>query len=247
MSDNLQTTKKNILALIPAYNEAKRVGRVVELTRRYLPVLVVDDGSKDDTHVVAAQAGAEVVRHPKNQGKGAALKTGFRWALEHDYDAVVMLDADGQHDPAEIPLFLEAHAQRGGDLIIGARDYLKMPIVRCFTNHIGRWTFSWAMGQYIPDNQSGYRLLSRALMERLLESREQGFHFEVEMIMTCVKSGLRLDWVSIQTIYQGEGSHINPIEHVPNFFRVVFQARREMQAWRAEQRKRRTARNEESA
>lgn len=236
MNEESPTVNKNILALIPAYNEAKKIGPVVELTRQYLPVLVVDDGSKDDTHAVAAQAGAQVVRHPKNQGKGAALKTGYRWALDNGFDAVVMLDADGQHDPTEIPLFLEAHAQRGGDLIIGARNYLKMPIIRCITNHIGRWTFSWAMGQSIPDNQSGYRLLSRELMGKLLESREEGFHFEVEMIMTCVKHGLRLDWVPIQTIYLDESSHINPIEHVPNFFRVVLQSRREMQAWRAKQR-----------
>ena len=243
MSEPSQFAGKNILALIPAYNEAKRVGPVIELTRRYLPVLVVDDGSIDDTHAVAEQAGARVVRHLKNQGKGAALKTGYRWALDNGYDAVIMLDADGQHDPTEIPLFLAAYAERGGDLIIGARDYMQMPIVRRFTNHIGRWTFSWAMGQYIPDNQSGYRLLSRELMQKLIESREEGFHFEVEMIMTCVKNGLRLDWVPIQTIYRGESSHINPIEHVPNFFRVVLQARREMQAWRAEH----AASKEESA
>ncbi|HZW02488.1 MAG TPA: glycosyltransferase family 2 protein [Anaerolineaceae bacterium] len=233
MSEQSQRANPTILALIPAYNETSRIRPVIAQALQFLPVLVVDDGSADATAAVAEEAGAQVVRHAKNQGKGAALKTGYRWALDQGYAAVVMLDADGQHDPNEIPLFLAARRERCGDLIIGARDYKKMPLVRCFTNHIGRWTFSWAMGEYIPDNQSGYRLVSRPLMERLVDSREEGFHFEVEMIMTCVKNSLKLDWVPIQTIYRGESSHINPIEHVPNFFRVVLNARREMQAWRA--------------
>lgn len=225
---HMPPTESGVLALIPAYNEGRKISAVIQQTRQYLPALVVDDGSKDDTAEKAEQAGASVVRQVPNQGKGAALKRGFAWALEQGFDAVIMLDADGQHDPNEIPRFLEAYRERGGDLIIGAREYSKMPIIRRCTNTIGLWSFSWAMGQYIPDNQSGYRLLTRRLMEAVLDSREQGFHFEVEMIMTCVKQDMKLDWVPISTIYEDEHSHINPIEHVPNFFRVVFKARREM-------------------
>lgn len=108
-----------LLALIPAYNEAERVGAVVTATRAYLPVLVVDDGSTDGTARLAEEAGATVLRQWPNQGKGAALRAGFRWALQAGYEAVIMLDADGQHDPAEIPSFLRLYSAQGADLLIG--------------------------------------------------------------------------------------------------------------------------------
>ncbi|HEY9078180.1 MAG TPA: glycosyltransferase family 2 protein [Anaerolineaceae bacterium] len=219
-----------IYALIPAYNESAAITSVVQASQKHLEVLVVDDGSKDDTAALAEAAGALVVRQVPNQGKGAALRAGFRRAIEDGCDAVVMLDADGQHDPAEIPAFLACWQQNHSDLIIGQRTFAKMPWLRRNTNTIGTWMFSWAMGQHIPDNQSGYRLLSRRLMQATLESSESGFEFEVEMIVTCLKSGFRLDWVPIRTIYQGEHSHIQPLKHLVNFIRVVLAARRAMHA-----------------
>jgi glycosyltransferase involved in cell wall biosynthesis len=194
----------------------------------HLPVLVVDDGSTDGTAQVAREAGAEVLRQQPNQGKGAALKAGFQRLIEEGVDAAIMLDADGQHDPAEIPLFLQAYEQEGYDLIIGAREYRHIPPLRRTTNTIGRVIFSWALGQYVPDNQSGYRLVSRRLMQAMLASAEQGFQFEVEMIVVCVQQGYRLGWVPIRTIYAGERSHIRPAQHVVEFFRMVFWTRRVM-------------------
>jgi glycosyltransferase involved in cell wall biosynthesis len=217
-----------ILAIIPAYNEAEHISAVVGLTRRFLPVLVVDDGSVDETAGLAAAAGAEVLRQVPNQGKGAALRAGFRRALDLGCEAVITLDGDGQHDPLEIPKFLEAYATRRAGLLIGERKFSQMPIVRRTTNTIGRWMFSWAMGQPIPDNQSGYRLISRRLAEALLESTETGFEFEVEMITTCLKAGYPLEWVPIRTIYAGEASHIQPLSHVVNYFRIVWAARKKM-------------------
>jgi glycosyltransferase involved in cell wall biosynthesis len=217
-----------ILALIPAYNEATRVRDVVTGARAYLPVLVVDDGSADATDKVAEEAGASVLRQVRNQGKGAALRTGFRWVLDRDYEAALTLDADGQHDPNEIPKFVRAHSDRQADLIIGARDFDQIPWVRRLANTLGRWTFSWALGQPVLDNQSGYRLISRRLLEATLSSRESGFEFEVEMIVTCVERGYVLEWVPIRTIYAGEKSHINPLKHVYHFLRVVWQTRRRM-------------------
>ena len=219
-----------VLALIPAYNEAERIAPVIEATRQYLPVLVVDDGSADDTARLAEDAGATVLRQVPNQGKGAALRAGFRWALEHDYEAVVMLDADGQHDPAEIPLFLESWRERGADLVVGQRDFRQMPFPRNISNRLGTWLFSWALGQYAPDNQSGYRLLSRRLIEATLESREHGFEFEVEMIVTCILNGYRLDWVPIRTIYSGEKSHIRPLSHLRHFLRITATTRQRVRA-----------------
>ena len=214
------------LALIPAYNEAGHIAQVVTGASAHLPVLVVDDGSRDDTAARAEGAGATVLRQIPNQGKGTALRAGFRWALERGYATVVTLDADGQHDPAEIPNFLDAYDGRGADLIIGARDFSRMPPVRRLSNTLGGWAFSWAIGQPIRDNQSGYRLISRRLLEAILTSDEAGFEFEVEMIVICVQRGFKLDWVPIRTIYAGEGSHIRPWHHTLNFTRMVWQTRK---------------------
>ena len=189
---------------------------------------MVDDGSKDETAGKAESAGAVVLRQVPNQGKGAALRAGFRWALERQKAAVVTLDADGQHDPAEIPSFLKAHAATKSDLIIGERDFSHMPFVRRLSNAIGRRVFSWAMGRPVPDNQSGYRLVSRRLMEALLESPEQGFEFEMEMIAVAVERGFTISGVPIRTIYAGEASHIRPIPHVIHFFRVALATRKRM-------------------
>ncbi len=215
-----------VLALIPAYNEAAHVAAVVTGVRGHLPVLVVDDGSTDDTAARAEGAGADVLRQVPNRGKGVALQAGFGYALDEGYEAVLTLDADGQHDPAEIPQFLDVYATGHTDLIIGARDFRHMPPIRRLSNTVGRWTFSWAMGQPIRDNQSGYRLISRRLLEALLASSETGFEFEVEMIVICIQRGFRLDWVPIRTIYAGEGSHIQPWHHTVNFLRMVWQTRR---------------------
>lgn len=219
----------SVYILIPAYNESERVRAVIEKARTFLPTVVVDDGSSDGTAEIAEQAGAVVVRQVPNQGKGAALKEGFRWAMKQpDCDAVITVDADGQHDPAEIPKFLETYRKHASDLIIGYRNFSEMPFTRRIANTVGTFSLSWAMGQKILDNQSGYRLISKRLMQATLESAEAGFEFEVDMVVLCIRRGFRLDWVPIRTIYAGEGSHIKPIQHIRNFFRVVLKTRRLM-------------------
>lgn len=222
-----------ILALIPAYNEETRLAPVVAAAREQLPVLVVDDGSRDATADVAAAEGATVIRQKPNQGKGAALQRGFRWALDREYAAVITLDADGQHDPAEILTFRNAFAHTRADLIIGARNFQQMPALRRLANWSGGKVLSWAMGHTVHDNQSGYRLVSRRLMEAMLTSHEGGFEFEVEMIITCVERGYHLGWVPIRTIYGDEPSHINNWQHFSNFLRIVWETwRRRVRAWR---------------
>jgi glycosyltransferase involved in cell wall biosynthesis len=221
----MDAIRAEVLALIPAYNEAAGITTVVARARAHLPVLVVDDGSADSTAALAEQAGARVLRQVPNQGKGAALKAGFRWALEQEYGATLTLDADGQHDPDEIPAFLEAYRLQQADLVIGQRDFSRMPPARRLANILGRWSFSWAVGADIPDNQSGYRLVSRRLMQALLESSEQGFEYEVEMIAICVRRGYRLAWLPIRTIYAGEASHIQPLRHIGNYLRILWKIR----------------------
>lgn len=216
----------SILALIPGYQEGPRIAPVVERARLHLPVVVVDDGSTDDTAARAEAAGATVLRQVPNAGKGAALRAGFRYALEHGAEAVVTLDADGQHDPAEIPLFLAAFERERPELVVGRRDFASMPAIRRLSNTLGGWVFSAAVGRHVPDNQSGYRLIGRRLMTALLDSDESGFEFEVEMIARCIALGLPMTDVPIRTIYRGEPSHIRPWRHLTEFLRVSRDARR---------------------
>lgn len=254
-----------VLAVIPGYQEGPRIADVVTRARRHLPVLVVDDGSTDDTAARAEAAGAIVLPLRPNQGKGAALRMGFRHALAGGYEAVVTLDADGQHDPDEIPSFLAAFGVPGlaypagapvaaaaspsaaavpgaaapgavtaagprPELVIGRRDFSRMPPVRRLSNTLGGAAFSWAVGQPIPDNQSGYRLLGRRLMASMVDSRETGFEFEVEMIAICIRRGWPLAWVPISTIYAGAPSHVRPLHHLRHFVRATRAARRIVRA-----------------
>jgi glycosyltransferase involved in cell wall biosynthesis len=223
-----QRDSLKILAIIPALNEAERIGKVVRGAITHLSVLVIDDGSRDATAQVSENSGALVLRQTINLGKGMALRSGFQYAIEQGYQAVLTLDADGQHDPEEIPTFLSAYQVNQADLIIGERDFSQIPPIRRLANTLGRWSFSWAVGQPISDNQSGYRLISTRMMEAMLRSRESGFEFEVEMIVVCIQRGFNLEWVPIRTIYREEGSHIHPLRHTIEFSRMIWQTRRNM-------------------
>jgi glycosyltransferase involved in cell wall biosynthesis len=216
----------HVVAVIPAYQEGSRIAAVVSVARQHLPVVVVDDGSTDDTAERSEAAGATVIRQVPNQGKGAALREGFRHALAQGVGAVVTLDGDGQHDPGEIPRFLEAYGRSQPELIVGRRDFRRMPPVRRLSNTIGGWIFSKAVGRPIPDNQSGYRLVGARLMTAMLESDEHGFTFEVEMIARCIALDLPMAWVPIRTIYAGEPSHIRPWAHFRSFVGAAREARR---------------------
>ena len=219
------------LALVPAHDEADRIAWVVTGAARHLPVLVVDDGSTDGTAEAARAAGASVLEQRPNRGKGAALRAGFREALQSGMDAVVTLDGDGQHDPAEIPEFLAERdrltaAGLPSELIIGRRDFAGMPLVRRIANNLGTIVLSVALGRHVPDNQSGYRLVGRRLMAAALDSTEAGFAFEVEMIAICLREGWPIGWVPIRTIYAGERSHMRPLAHLREFLAITRRARR---------------------
>jgi len=220
----------SVFAVIPAYQEGRRIAEVVSGARRQLPVIVVDDGSTDDTADRAAAAGATVLRQVPNAGKGAALRLGFGHALEVGAEAVVTLDGDGQHDPNEIPAFVAVYEASGAQLVVGRRDFGSMPFVRRVSNTLGRMAISVAVGRDIPDNQSGYRLIGSRLLPALLSSREPGFEFEVEMLARCIALGMPIAWVPIRTIYAGEPSHIRPWAHFTSFLRVCREARRIVRA-----------------
>ncbi len=218
-----------VIALIPAYNEARYIADVVQRTLKHLPVIVIDDGSSDSTAAAAAMAGAKVIAHKMNQGKGKALNTGFEYAVQRGVDAAITLDADGQHDPDEIPLFLEAYRAGKGDVIIGQRTFAQMPAKSQFGNRVGTFLLGLAMGQPVPDNQSGYRLLSRDVMARVRPSSTR-FEAEVELLLRTQMAGFRLAWVPIKTIYNDKKSHFRPIHDSVLFLKMVWRI------WRARMR-----------
>jgi glycosyltransferase involved in cell wall biosynthesis len=207
--------------VIPAYNAGRHLGAVLDRVLVQSPrehIHVVDDGSRDDTAAVAESRGVHVIRQTPNQGKAAALRTGFQ--ATRDYDRVVTLDADGQHDPADLPRFLEA-AAAGNDLVVGARTLGQgMPGLRAFGNRVSSWYIGVLAGQPIPDSQSGYRVHTRTLIDSVvpaIEPSAAGFLFETELLVRAGRQGYRLGSVPIATVYADQGSHFHPATELPRF------------------------------
>ncbi|MEJ2012743.1 MAG: glycosyltransferase family 2 protein [Anaerolineales bacterium] len=216
-----------VLVLIPAWNEAGRIGAVIKPLQERFPILVVDDGSEDGTALVAESLKAEVIRHSRNQGKGVALMTGFEWALAHDYEAVLTLDADGQHDPCEAGKFIAAFRAGAGELIIGRRNFRRMPFPRSTANAIGSWMLTRVLRTPVFDNQSGYRLYSRTLLQALNLTRH-GFELEVEAVVQAIDHGFRIGWVDIDTIYDvDKESYFHPIRDTLKFLALLWAVARE--------------------
>jgi glycosyltransferase involved in cell wall biosynthesis len=148
------------LALIPAYNEAGRIASVIRQAREQVAeVLVIDDGSPDQTSLVARDAGATVIRHEQNGGKGASIITALACFAKSQADYGILLDADGQHDPAEIPKFIATARETGAGIVVGSRmqDTKEMPFVRLMTNRFTSWVTSKLARQRIPDSQCGFK------------------------------------------------------------------------------------------
>lgn len=186
--------------IIPALNAERTVGDVVAASRRQLePVVVIDDGSSDRTGEVARASGATVLRHEVNRGKGAALRTGFAWTLQHGFDAVVSLDADGQHLAEEIPRFLAERVATGADLIVGGRSHLFAGMMprRRNANRFSAWSISKCAGVPITDSQSGFRLYSAWLL-RSLPLRATGFDLESEVLIRAGRAGFRIATIPIE-------------------------------------------------
>lgn len=212
-----------IAALIPAYREEAAIGKVVAGVRRHLGlVLVVDDGSPDATAVQARAAGAEVIVHQRNSGKGAALKTGLRTLESQGVDYFLVLDADGQHDPDDIPRFLEAVSDPEAAVFCGNRmeDLTTMPVVRRWTNQFMSWCISRACGQRIPDSQCGFRMYRRDCLVHLLCQTDH-FDYETETLLLIARAGLKIAAVPVKTIYGEEKSKIHPIRDTLRFFKLM--------------------------
>jgi glycosyltransferase involved in cell wall biosynthesis len=218
-----------VFALIPALNAEKTIGDVVRDSVPHVEsVVVIDDGSTDRTGDVSRANGATVLRHEVNQGKGASLKTGFRYAIENGYDGVVTLDADGQHLPSEIPKILRAHEESGADLVIGGRAHLfgEMLPRRRIANRFSAWTIAKCAGTRVTDSQSGFRFYSTKLLGAV-KLRTDGFDMESEVIVRAGRGGFKIITtpISLGFIDGISTSHYKPLKDTMRIAWTVIRAR----------------------
>ncbi|MBF0387322.1 MAG: glycosyltransferase family 2 protein [Candidatus Omnitrophica bacterium] len=209
-----------ICLLIPAYNEAQALGPLVkDVLARGFTVLVVDDGSSDDSAQIARSAGAMVIKNTRNHGKGYSLQRGFDDILARDFDALITMDGDGQHCPDDLAKFLALYAEKKPDIICGnrMRNPKGMPGVRFVTNKIMSGLISLVCRQKIYDTQCGYRLISTEVL-RNIQLSSTAFEIESEVLIKASKKGYSIVSVPIKTIYSNERSKINPFFDTIRFF-----------------------------
>jgi len=218
---------KVFLVLIPAYNASPTISELIEKTSKFVDksdIVVVDDGSEDQTFDFAQKAGAVVLKHKRNRGKGEALKTGFSYAQKKNYHALITMDADLQHNPDSIPDFIRKTNESFG-IIIGTRkiDLEIMPFARWLTNNLTSVILSVLSGQSIRDSQSGYRLIStRVLREIKLKSKK--YDLESEILIKAIRKGFQIGEVPIETIYQEGKSFINPLIDTGRFIKLMWRS-----------------------
>lgn len=232
--DPLAQIRSQTVALIPAYQDEKHIGDIVRRTLERLDhVIVVDDGSTDQTGQRAREAGAEVITHNQNRGKGEAIKTGLTHLLASASTAgdgtprklvwVSLLDSDGQHLPEEIDRFLAVAAvATQPTFLIGTRmnDLSKMPFVRRVVNRYMSDQISRLCGQEIPDTQCGFRMVNRQLVPALLGGGNR-FEYETEVLIIASRGGYRVESVPISTVYSDEVSKIHPLRDAVRFFKLM--------------------------
>ncbi len=215
-----------IAILIPAYNAETTLKILIPKLFSFVSgsqIIVVDDGSSDDTFTVAKAMGVTPLRHEHNQGKGAALKIGFEFVTTSTrFDAVVTLDADLQHRPEDLPLFLDARRRTGASVIIGYRARLgtAMPVSRILSNSITSALVSARTGVFIKDSQCGYRLVSREVLQAVtIEST--GYEAETEFLIKAARRGFSIKFIPIQTVYNGERSYMTHWHTTKRFIQVL--------------------------
>jgi len=209
-----QQTEVRVLAGIPAYNEARYVGSIVLQAKQYVDeVIVVDDGSTDNTAKIAELAGATVIRHDENKGYGAAVRSILSEAKKRNPDVLVLLDADAQHNPNEIPTLIKP-VSKGFDLVIGSREAQKdkTPRFRRIGKEVILRSTRLASKANISDSECGFRAFSqRAISE--LELKESGMAVSSETIVRAAEKNLKITEVLISNIYTMDGSTLNPMRH----------------------------------
>jgi len=216
-------SESNIFIVIPTYNESKTIGAIVRaLDQRGFRVIVIDDGSKDNTIVEANKSGAELIVHAKNAGKGRCIREGLKYALENNCEACITMDGDGQHSLNDIDKFIDDYKNSGADLILGNRLHnpKKMPFIRRYTNRFMSFIISFLITEQVDDSQCGYRLISRKGIEKMKLNTTK-YEIESEMIMEAKRRNLKISSINIDSIYEGEASQINPFLDTARFIKFI--------------------------
>lgn len=212
-------TADKVYVLIPAFNEAHRISAVVRGIQNagFIPI-VSDDGSTDGTAAVAIELGAAVLRSEKNEGKGASVRKGIQHLLRSQFEAVILMDSDGQHHPEDIPKFVRA-LEAGADLVLGNRmdRPVGMSWIRRLTNRVMSGVLSLLARQEVPDSQCGYRAMTRATAQTL-SFRSDRFESESEMILEASRLRMKIVSVPVRCIYGDEESRIRPWHDTVRFF-----------------------------
>jgi glycosyltransferase involved in cell wall biosynthesis len=226
--DPLAQIRSHTAGVIPAYQDEKHIGDIVRRTRERLDhVFVIDDGSSDQTGQRARDAGAEVIVHNQNRGKGDAIKTGLEHCLDRDGTWVILLDSDGQHLPEEIDRFLSAAASAAQPtFLIGNRmnDAATMPFIRRVVNRYMSRQISRVCKQEIPDTQCGFRMLDRYLIPQLLGGGDR-FDYDTEVLIIASRKGYRIESVPITTVYTDQVSKIRPLRDAIRFLKLMWRYR----------------------
>jgi glycosyltransferase involved in cell wall biosynthesis len=208
-----------IITIIPAYNEENTIEKVVDGVKKYSDPLVVDDGSADHTSILAQKKGAKIIKHNKNRGKGAAIKTGLEDAIENNYDVMVLMDGDCQHDPRCIPRLL--NGMDGVDVLIGSRFLnmtpQNMPLQRRLSNGITTRLIRFVTGYHITDSQCGFRLISKKAAPFFTEIPYNDYVYESEVLCKASENNLLVDERPIECIYGNEKSYVR-FRHVIHYF-----------------------------
>jgi len=229
-NDNVDNILKNVVAIIPAFNEERFIGSVVIKTLQHTDtVIVIDDGSSDLTAEIAEIAGAIVIRQGTNQGKGAAIDVGFRHAKNLNPSVIVMLDGDGQHDPEEIPGVIKPVLQDQADMVIGSRfqgTELHVPAWRQVGQHALTWVTNVTTGVQSTDSQSGFRAFKTDVIDTF-NVRSDGFAVESEMQFWARKENLRVEETPINCLYE-EKAKRNPVTHGIEVLNGIFSLVSEM-------------------
>lgn len=211
------------ITIIPAYNEEAAINKVVSSSLKYSDVLVVDDGSSDQTGGLSRQAGARVIKHTKNKGKGAAIKSGIEYALKEEYQAMIMLDGDGQHDPQFIPGSM--NKLNDADFIICSRFLegppRKMALGRKISNKLTTSLLRYTTGYHVTDSQCGFRAFSDKAARIFLSIPYDDYEFESEMLYLASLNKLTIKEMAIPSSYQGEKSYITSIKIMKYIYYIL--------------------------
>ena len=210
-----------ICVIIPVYNECETIGFVVEsVLHKGLDVFVINDGSTDQSGVVAKEHGARVLNNDRKTGKGASLRRGFQQVLEHGYEGVITMDGDGQHDAQDLTKILHKAQAQPLSIVNGTRmaNPQGMPLIRFLTNKVMSWMISTVCRQKISDTQCGFRYIHADILRKIsLESNS--YEIETESLIKASRAGFPVYSVPVRTIYSKEKSKVDPVKDTIRFFR----------------------------